>query len=172
MTLLLMVSACTGSVQGSDSATGYDADRPELVINEFMAANASTVTDEAGAFPDWLEIYNAGESAVALGQAYVTDDLDVPTKGPLAADLSIEAGGYLVLWADGDTMEGALHLPFQLAASGEALGLYWEEEGGLFPLDSLTYGEQTEDVSSARVPDASTNWTTTSDATPGASNGG
>ena len=171
MTLFWTVAACTGAVSGSDSAGTFDAGRPDLYINEFMAANASTVTDEAGAFPDWIEIYNAGESAVDLGQAFITDDLDSPTKGPLAAGLSIEAGGFLVFWADGDTMEGDLHLPFSLAASGEAIGIYWEDEDGLFPLDSLTYGEQTDDVSSARVPDGSDNWTTTSDATPGSSNG-
>ena len=170
--LLFVVVACTGSVTGSDSSgSGFEDGRPELYINEFMASNTSTITDEAGAFPDWIEIYNASDATVDLGQAYITDDLDTPTKGPVSADLSIDAGGFLVFWADGDTMEGDLHLPFSLDAKGEALGIYWEDEDGLFPLDSLTYGEQTADVSAARVPDGSDNWTTTSDATPGSSNG-
>ena len=51
-----------------------------LFINEFMADNDSIVPDEYGQYDDWLEIYNAGSTAVDLGGMYLTDDLTDPTK--------------------------------------------------------------------------------------------
>ncbi|MEY4813958.1 MAG: hypothetical protein RLZZ162_1031, partial [Verrucomicrobiota bacterium] len=32
--------------------------RADPVITEFMASNTTTLADEDGAFPDWIEIFN------------------------------------------------------------------------------------------------------------------
>ena len=51
-----------------------------LFINEFMASNTQTVTDEAGEYDDWLEIYNANEYSISLQNFYLTDDFTKPTQ--------------------------------------------------------------------------------------------
>ena len=141
-----------------------------LYINEFMASNAATIQDESGAFPDWVELYNSGGSAVSLAGCYLTDNLDVPTKAELDPSLVIDAYGYLLLWADGDTMEGIYHLPFSFDMDGEDLALYRFEADTLQQIDALSFGAQETDISSARSPDGAENWITSADPTPGSSN--
>ncbi|RPJ39090.1 MAG: hypothetical protein EHM35_03165, partial [Planctomycetaceae bacterium] len=55
---------------------------PGLVINELMAANTRTMEDpcEPGEYPDWIELYNASDSAIVLNGLYLTDDVNEPTK--------------------------------------------------------------------------------------------
>lgn len=41
----------------------------QLVINEFMQSNIDCVMDDLNEFPDsWVELYNAGSTAVNLSQ--------------------------------------------------------------------------------------------------------
>lgn len=51
-----------------------------VVINEVMPANASTIADGDGDFPDWLEIYNAGAQPVNLNGWALSDEADQPQK--------------------------------------------------------------------------------------------
>ncbi|MHC4479013.1 MAG: PEP/pyruvate-binding domain-containing protein, partial [Planctomycetota bacterium] len=52
-----------------------------LFINEFMAENDTTIQDPHGSgYPDWIELYNAGDSVVDLGGMYLTDDMNEPTE--------------------------------------------------------------------------------------------
>jgi hypothetical protein len=152
-----------GGDDGTTAGTDYD-----LYINEFMASNASTLADEGGAFPDWIELYNGGDTDINLGGWTITDDLEEPEKHPLDSALVVEAGGYLVLFADDDEDEGTQHVGFNLSASGESIGLYSPDGRAV---DELDYGELGTDVSIARVPDGSASWEVTDSPTPGASNG-
>jgi len=58
-----------------------------LVINEFMASNTVTLEDpdEAGNWPDWIELYNASDQPVTLNGHYLTDDSANPTKWRVSA---------------------------------------------------------------------------------------
>ena len=38
-----------------------------VVINEVMSSNGSTVYDEDGDTPDWIELYNSGTVGIDLG---------------------------------------------------------------------------------------------------------
>lgn len=143
----------------------------QIYINEFMPSNTATITDESGAYPDWIELYNASLDTVNLEGYYITDDLGNPTKSQLSSSLEIEAGGYLLLWVDGDTMDGTNHLPFNLAAEGEEIALYVYEEGVPVQMDAVSYGPMDSDISAAREYDGAETWTTTDAPTPGASNG-
>jgi len=53
-----------------------------LVINEFMASNRQTIEDpdEAGQYPDWIELYNASDTPIILNGMYLTDDVNEPTR--------------------------------------------------------------------------------------------
>ncbi len=141
-----------------------------LLITEFMADNDTTIEDpdEAGAFEDWIEIYNPGTEAVDLSGMYLTDDFTDPTQWSFADGMSIAAGGYMLIWADGDTDQGDSHAAFKLSSSGEAIGLY--NTDGTTVIDSVEYGEQTTDVSYGRFPETSDTFVFLSDATPGAVN--
>jgi hypothetical protein len=147
-------------------------DVPNLVINEIMASNTSTLADPDGTdeYDDWIEIYNAGSTAVDMGRFYFSDSEDpfddrIPGDAP--ARTTIEPGGYLLFWADSDTEQGPNHLKFKLSADGEPLGLYYKD-GRL--IDSHTFGAQTSDVSEGRSPNGSDTWIKFESPTPGAAN--
>ncbi|TWU59230.1 Inner spore coat protein H [Rubripirellula tenax] len=150
----------------------YDLE-PESVgvyINEIMADNDATIEDpdEAGAFEDWIELYNPGTTPVDLSGLYLTDDATDPTQWEFPRGSTIDAGGYLIIWADGDTDQGDNHASFKLSAGGESVLLYNNDGSTL--VDSITFGQQTTDVSYGRFPDGSSTLNVLSAATPGASN--
>ncbi|MBN1406440.1 MAG: CotH kinase family protein [Calditrichaceae bacterium] len=142
-----------------------------LFINEFMASNAHTIQDEYGDYADWIEIYNASDSTINLGGFFISDDANNLTRWrlPDTSDLTaIESKGFIVLWADADTLEGALHLGFKLSASGESIFL--TDSNGTVIIDQVYFPEQFTDISYGRQPDASENWYFLNQPTPGSGN--
>ncbi len=144
-----------------------------LTVNEFMADNDSTITDEAGEAEDWIEVYN-GSSTLAweLGGMYLTDDLDEPTKWRIPDGTLIPPGGTLLFWTDGEEEEGALHTNFELSAAGGQIGLFDRDVFGNTAISVLSYAAQTADVSYGRMPDGSETWQSFTMPTPGWSNRG
>jgi len=63
-------------------ANSDQSDANGLVVNEFMADNETIIEDpdEAGQYPDWIELYNGTNEPVTLSGLFLTDDLDEPTK--------------------------------------------------------------------------------------------
>ncbi|MEM6321451.1 MAG: CotH kinase family protein [Bacteroidota bacterium] len=143
-----------------------------IIINEFVASNDQSFADEAGEFDDWVEIYNAGNTAFDLGGLYVTDDLTEPTQWQIPSDnpasTTIPPKGYLILWFDGDEEQGPLHVAPKLKGGGEQMGLFAAD--GITPLDTLTYGEQQTDVSQGRFPDGSSSFVFYESPSPNTSN--
>jgi hypothetical protein len=131
-----------------------------VVINEFMAQNNSTIADPAdGDFDDWIELYNAGSTTVDLAGFFLTDNLTNRTKFAIPAGYPIPPNGFLLVWADGETGQNqpgnsGLHASFALAKDGEQIGLC-SPDGQL--LDGFSFGAQTADLSQGRYPDASEN---------------
>ena len=144
----------------------------DLYINEFMASNGSTIADENGEFDDWVEVYNAGTTAIDIAGMYLTDDTTNTTKWQIPATNSalttIPAGGFLLLWFDSEPEQGELHIDAKLGAGGEDVGLYAAD--GISMIDAYTFGPQLEDISEGRVPDAASDWDFYAEPTPGASN--
>ena len=150
-----------------------------LVINEFMAKNDSFIQDPCGNYDDWIEIYNFGGTAIDVGGMYLTDNLLSPTKWQVPDDnpseTIIAAGGYLLIWADGQTEQGTLHASFAIKAS-EDIGLF--ETDGSTKIDSIAdFPAQDADNSYGRFPNGSDTWQvfihdSNTPPTPGASNGG
>ncbi len=137
-----------------------------VVINEFLAANATSNTDEAGDYDDWVELYNPGATPLVLDGFYLTDHLDEPAKWAFPPGTAIPAGGYLLVWCDGDMGQGPLHTPFKLDKEGEEVALF---DPHLLLLDALSFGPQTADSSYGRRPDGAELWALMSP-TPGARN--
>ena len=126
-----------------------------IVINEFMADNETTITDPQGQYDDWLEIHNLGEETVNLGGMFLTDDLSEPFKWEFP-DTSLEGGGYLIVWIDDDEEDEGLHANFNLSAGGEAIGL--ANYAGEF-IDQIVFGQQSPDTSYGRYPEGGEEWT-------------
>ncbi len=142
--------------------------QPRLFINEVCAANLTGITDEAGEHDDWIELFNAESSAVSLSGWFMTDDRRLLRKWSFPSSARINGRGFLLLWADNGPEEGALHLNFKPARSGEWLALVAPD--GRTIVDSVRYGEQAPDFSSARAPDGGEKWLPVTLPTPGAAN--
>ncbi len=120
----------------------------DLVINEFMADNDTTATDQDGEYEDWIELYNNSGNDIALLGYYLTDDSADITQWTFP-NVSVSAGGYLIVWADNDEDQDGLHTNFKLSASGETILLAAPDQTAI---DEVAFGEQTTDVSMARFP--------------------
>ena len=59
---------------------------------------------------------------IDLGGYYLTDDFGNMAEWTIP-DTTIEANGYLIVWADKDTLQTGLHTNFKLSSSGESLVL-------------------------------------------------
>lgn len=126
-----------------------------LVINEIMANNTTTVTDEAGDYADWIELYNNNNFSIDLSGYYITDTSANYTKWKFPQGTTIAANGYLILWADEETTEGALHTNFKLSSANESVLLL---DPTVSIVDELHYGTQTADMGYARVPNGTGNF--------------
>jgi hypothetical protein len=164
--LLLFAGFFAASVNGQ-TITG-------LYINEFLASNSAINADEFGEYDDWFEIYNSNNEAINIGGLYVTDDLDEPDKWQIPANqpavTTIPAAGFLLIWADGQTGQGPLHVDFKLGAGGEEIGLFQELEGEFYQIDGFSFGPQTSNVSYGREEDGGEIWQSFTIPTPGESN--
>ena len=147
---------------------------PNLKINEFLAFNSSCCPDNDGGtaeYDDWIEIYNAGATAVDIGGMYMSDDPDDPFKDKIPTTnpslTTIQPGEFLLLWADGSTGQGIRHLNFSLSNTGEAVGLYYIDGR---TIDEYIFGTQAENVSRGRTTNGGATWGDFATPTPGESN--
>ena len=113
-----------------------------LRLNEWMANPAYG--------DDWFEIYNSDSNTVALSGLYLSDTPADPAVTRIPALSFIEPGGFTRFWADGRSSGGA-HANFKLDKNGESLVL--SAANGVTPIDTVTFGAQSEDVSEGRLPD-------------------
>ncbi len=147
------------SVPAADRPAG-----PALRVNEVAPGNDSLLQDELGEADDWLELYNA-------------DIADVPLDGwrlvsgghvwPLPAGLTLAPGGHLVVWADGQPEQGALHAPFTLSDEGGDVRVV-APDGAV--TDELAWPAVPDDVVWGRFPSGSATLGASIDATPGLGN--
>lgn len=119
-------------------------------INEILAKNDQINADESGEYDDWLEIVSVDGSEANLSGHYLTDNLENLTKWqfPQTGQI-INAGEFMLVWCDEDQSQGPLHTNFKLSASGEFLGLVAPDGNTI--IDSLTFPEQSSDVSYGRL---------------------
>jgi hypothetical protein len=145
---------------------------PLLVVNEYMADNDNVIEDpdEPLAFEDYLEIYNGGTSPVSLDGMYMSDNLLFPTKFALPNGLVVPADGHLLLWADGEPLQGPTHLGFQLSAIGEQIGIADVDARGNMVVDALSFGPQAMDSAEGGCPDGYAFLQPLTSASPGAPN--
>jgi hypothetical protein len=120
----------------------------DVAINEFMADNETTISDQDGEYDDWIELYNNTSGTVSLGGWYLSDDATNPGKW-VFPDTVIASGEYLIVWADEDQEQEGLHANFKLSASGEVIML---SDAGLNLMDQINFGIQKTDTTTGRFP--------------------
>jgi hypothetical protein len=72
----------------------------QVVINEYMSSNYSTIADEDGDYSDWIEIFNTGSNAEDLSGYALSDDDSVFSKWTFPG-ITIDGGEHLLLFASG-----------------------------------------------------------------------
>ena len=117
-----------------------------LKLNEFLASNTSTLQDESGDYDDYIEVFNPTSDTLNIAGYFFTDDYANPTLWQIpstdSAATAIPPGGYMLFWADWDTLVSIYHINMKLASGGEMIGLY---SADTVVVDSITFGQQTAD---------------------------
>jgi len=121
----------------------------DVVINEFLADNETSSSDQDGEYDDWIELYNTTESEISLTGYSLSDD-GSDLQQWIFPDTSIQANGFLVIWADNDPEQAGLHANFKLSASGETI--YLGDAAGN-PLNEVVFSPQDADYSMGRYPE-------------------
>ncbi len=130
----------------------------DVAINELMASNTKTATDNNGQYDDWIELFNKTATAVNVGGWFISDDATNLNKWKIPTGTTIPANGYLIVWADEDSSQNTaahLHANFKLSGSGEALYL---SKSDLTLIDEVIFGAQRADFGYARRPNGTGNF--------------
>jgi hypothetical protein len=129
-----------------------DTSYSQIVINEVLAQNIEAV-DHNGTTPDIIELYYDGPSPLSLAGMSISDNTDNPMKFVFSGGTTMNAGDYLVLYADDNLLTPGIHLGFGLDADGEGVYLYDTIGNGGALLDSVEFGIQLGDLSIGRAAD-------------------
>lgn len=106
--LLVFVSLATG-------ASLWSAPR----ITEISAAGQTSIADEDGDFPDWVEIHNPDVTPLNLAGWSLSDSTSDVGRWRFPAGTIVAPGGYLVVFCS--EKNRALHTDFRLNAGGESV---------------------------------------------------
>lgn len=143
----------------------------QVVINEFSAANMTTIADNSGEYEDWIELYNPGPSAANLSGYHLSDRVNNPTKWVIPNGVSIPAGGFMVFFASdrNGLVAGQYHTNFKITQTDpkEAVVLA-DPAGTILDVHDLDIPNQ-QNHSWCRFPNGGP-WNLGTTPTPGASN--
>ena len=102
----------------------------QVAINEFVAAKQTAWPDDAGDYPDWIELYNSCPHPISLNGWALSDRATERDQWHFP-DITLGANEYLVVWASGKNRrnpKAPLHTNFKIKAAGEVL--YLSDETG------------------------------------------
>ena len=119
-----------------------------LVLNEWMANNTTTESDEYGEFNDWIELYNNSNESINLVGYFLSNKANEPTKYTFP-DIVLNPNSYLVLWADEDSLQGALHLPFKLDSERDDILLSMPDTTSI---DYFFHHDLDSNITMSRIP--------------------
>ncbi|HEX5001597.1 MAG TPA: CotH kinase family protein [Bacteroidia bacterium] len=136
----------------------------DVMLNEFMADNATDTTDYNGAHEDWIEVYNTTGNTLNMDGLYLSDNPLNLNKWPFPYGTTIAPYGHLIVFADeDDALPTELHCNFKLASSGEEIILS-DITGTQY--DIYVFGQQVTDYSMRRCPEGVGPWAPTVNPTP------
>lgn len=145
------------------------AQGPGVVLNEVLARNDAGWEDPDGTgecpeHDDFVELFNAGRTAVDVGGWSLSD----ASPGAFALPhVVLGPGEHLVVVADEAPEQGPLHAPFGVSADGETLSLH-DARGAL--VDRVDVPALDPDVAWGRYGDGAGTWRAQAAPSPGAPN--
>jgi hypothetical protein len=143
----------------------------QVRINEYSASNLNQFEDDYGKHEDWIEIYNAGSSAVDVSGWWLSDDDEEVKKWAIPAGAILEAGSHLLVWCDGRDSHGNghYHAGFKLTQTKGSETLVLAQPNG--NITDLVEPVRTHlGHSVCRHTDGGAAWYICTEPTPGASN--
>ena len=157
-TYLLGLIGSGATTPAAATSTATVASTPgTLMIHEVLADNVAAHQNGTG-FPDVIELFNSGGTAIDLAGRSLTDDPLVKAKYVFPAGTTIAAGGYRIVYADTDLTAPGLHAGFALDAQGDGVYLFDTVANGQTQLDAITFGLQATDFSIGRTGAARDVW--------------
>lgn len=127
---------------------GLDINK-SIVINELLPKNQRYGSDQNGQFDDWIELYNLADQDIDISGFYLTDSKKNLKKWKFPSGTILSKNGYLIVWADGDSLQAGLHTNYKLSAEGENVVLVSPDEE---IIDLVEYPATTIEQSWARIP--------------------
>jgi len=156
-----------GSV--SPGASNYQLTWPGPVLNEMLARNQRAVVSPWGNYADFVELFNASGSPVALGGLALGRSPAANDRWTIPAGVNIAANGYLVIWCDGSRVastSAGTHLNAGFNLPGENGAVYLFNTNSQ-PVNWVEYGFQVDDLS---IGHTAGEWRLLAAPTPGAAN--
>ena len=160
-------------------AAGSMTANAQVVINELMQSNVEFMMDDLNEFPDsWVELYNAGNEAVSLGDYQISNKNKVKKAWALP-QMTLEPKQHIIIYCDKEGKEdNRLHADFRLE-SGKGCTVYLFKGDNKEPVDSLPYLDgkpmvkmPAPDVAFGRKTDGADEWGYQLTPTPGQANTG
>lgn len=144
------------------------ASQPQVVINEIIQSNVTTLYCD-GEFPDsWVELFNTTDSPVDLGGWKIGVKEKASKAYTLPEGTVIAAGAHLLVYCDKE--EEGLHTSFRLE-SGEGSVYLFDPSGNL--VESVSHKKMpAPDIAYGRMTDGAAEWSYFVTSTPGKSNEG
>ena len=127
-------------------------------INE-LGANKELVYNDRFEKSDWVELYNVTDTVFDITGLYISNSEDNLRLYRIPADRSdatrIAPYGHVVLWADEESGNSDIHLPFKLPSKGGRiiLSAYSEDDSTLLWRDEIVYTSHGDDRTFGRFPD-------------------
>lgn len=142
---------------------GYAA----LKINEVCSTNKNALKAADGTSPDWIELYNAGDTEIDLGGVGVSDGSKNRYKFTFPAGTVLPADAYIIIFCDDtDLTESEYHAAFKISAAGETVYLTAPDGSDI---DTVALPELETDVTYGRYANGSADFALLNP-TPGSTN--
>jgi hypothetical protein len=126
---------------------------PRVTINELVSDNETGAVDEAGETEDWVELFNDEVVDVDLSSWSLSDRPGAAGAWEFPAGTVIPAKGRLLVWCDGDLLQGPLHADFKLSNGGESVHLWMPASYGAVQVDGMVFPALGDDQAYGREPD-------------------
>lgn len=138
-----------------------------ILINEVVTSNLYSHFDSNEENNDWIELYNASNNSIYLGNYFLSDDESDYIKWKLP-NTNLPANSFVLIYASGKGSEyDSHHTNFKLSSDGEKLIL--SNQNGL-PIDNVLIPKLKTDISYGRTTDGATDWGYFDASSPGTTN--
>ena len=143
--------------QGYKEIEQQPAENINVIINEFITANETSIMDSDGDLVDWIEFYNAGDTAQNLKGFWLSDKANNPYKWQFP-EIILEPGEYLLVYASGKNItsnKNNLHTNFKLNDTQDQL-VFSDPNGYL--IEKINIEGMIRNVSFGRNPENLQEW--------------